>query len=88
MSVSLRRVHGMWQRRFRRTPGAVCSLALHLVCGPTDYGYQSCRSSPGVAHGVPWQRFRLPRLWTYFVDTVGGASCSMIKRYVENQMSR
>lgn len=36
---------------------------------------------------VPWLTTRLPTLWTnsYFVSTVGGASLSVIKQYIENQ---
>ena len=32
--MSLRTVRGMWERRFRRTPGGVSSLGLHLVWCP------------------------------------------------------
>jgi putative transposase len=32
--VSFRKVRGMSERRFRRTPGGVCSLGLHLVWCP------------------------------------------------------
>lgn len=34
LSVSSRNVCGMSERRFRRTPGGVCSLGLHLVWCP------------------------------------------------------
>jgi putative transposase len=34
MSVSFRRVRSMSERSFRRTPGGVCSLGLHLVWCP------------------------------------------------------
>ena len=35
----------------------------------------------------PWLRSRIPSLWTnsYFVSSVGGASLSAIKKYIENQ---
>lgn len=35
----------------------------------------------------PWIRSRIPSLWTssYFVSTVGGASLSKIKKYIESQ---
>lgn len=34
LSVSSRKVRGMSGQRFRRTPGGVCSLGLHLVWCP------------------------------------------------------
>jgi putative transposase len=34
MSVSLHKVRSMSEGRFRRTPGGVCSLGLHLVWCP------------------------------------------------------
>ena len=34
LSASFRKVRGMSERRFRRTPGGVCSLGLHLVWCP------------------------------------------------------
>ena len=34
LSVSFRKVRGMSQRRFRRTPGGVSSLGLHVVWCP------------------------------------------------------
>jgi putative transposase len=34
LSVSFRKVRGVSQGRFRRTPGGVCSLGLHLVWCP------------------------------------------------------
>ena len=38
----------------------------------------------------PWLRSRLPTLWTnsYFCSTVGTASVSAIREYIENQKSR
>jgi putative transposase len=35
LSVSLHKVRGMSERRFRRTPGGVSSLGLHVVWCPT-----------------------------------------------------
>jgi putative transposase len=48
------------------------------------------RSSRVLREEFPWLKSRLPSLWTnsYFVTTVGGASLSVIKRYVEAQKDR
>ena len=48
------------------------------------------RSSRLLREEFPWLKSRLPSLWTnsYFVATVGGASLSVIKRYVETQKDR
>lgn len=48
------------------------------------------RSSRVLREEFPWLKSRLPSLWTnsYFVATVGGASLSVIKRYVEAQKDR
>lgn len=48
------------------------------------------RSSRLLREEFPWLRSKLPSLWTnsYFVATVGGASRSVIKRYVETQKAR
>lgn len=48
------------------------------------------RSSRVLREEFPWLKSRLPSLWTnsYFVATVGGASLSVIKRYVESQKDR
>ena len=37
----------------------------------------------------PWLKSRIPSLWTnsYFVSTVGGATLSTIKKYIEEQKS-
>ena len=40
LSVSLRTVRGMWERRFRRSPGGVCALGLHLVWCRRDIEHQ------------------------------------------------
>ena len=44
-------------------------------------------SSKVLRSEFPWLRSRLPTLWSnsYFVSTVGGASLSAIKQYIENQ---
>ena len=48
------------------------------------------RSSRLLREEFPWLKSRLPWLWTnsYFVATVGGASLSVITRYVETQKDR
>ena len=48
------------------------------------------RSSRLLREEFPWLKSRLPSLWTnsYLVATVGGASLSVIKRYVETQKDR
>src|SRR6267378_4030165 len=48
------------------------------------------RSSRVLREEFPWLKSRLPSLWTnsYFVATVGGASLSVITRYVETQKDR
>jgi hypothetical protein len=38
LSVSIRRVRGMSERRFRCTSGGVCSLGLPVVCGARSIG--------------------------------------------------
>ena len=45
------------------------------------------RSSRPLREEFPWLRSRLPSPWTnsYFVATVGGASLSVVERYVETQ---
>jgi putative transposase len=47
------------------------------------------RSSRLLRQEFPKLKSRLPTLWTnsYFVATVGGASLSVIKQYIENQKS-
>ena len=44
-------------------------------------------SSKVLRSEFPWLRSRLPTLWSnsYFVSTVGSASLSAIKQYIENQ---
>ncbi|MHB8263144.1 MAG: IS200/IS605 family transposase [Acidimicrobiales bacterium] len=46
------------------------------------------RTSHDLRMEFPNLRSRLPTLWTnsYFVATVGGASLSIVKAYVENQL--
>ena len=48
------------------------------------------RSSRLLREEFPWLKSRLPSLWTnsYFVATAGGASLSVIKRYVATQKDR
>ena len=45
------------------------------------------RTSHALRDEFPWLKSRIPTLWTnsYFVSTVGGASLSAVKRYIENQ---
>lgn len=45
------------------------------------------RSSNTLRKEFGWLRSRLPSLWTnsYFVSTVGGASLSIVKQYIDNQ---
>lgn len=45
------------------------------------------RTSRILRQEFAWLRSRLPTLWSnsYFVSTVGGASLSVIKQYIENQ---
>lgn len=45
------------------------------------------RTSRILRQEFSWLRSRLPSLWTnsYFVSTVGGASLSVIKQYIEDQ---
>jgi putative transposase len=45
------------------------------------------RSSRFLRQEFPWLKSRLPTLWTnsYFVSTVGGATISIVKQYIENQ---
>lgn len=47
-------------------------------------------SSRILRQEFPWLKSRLPTLWTnsYFCSTVGGASLSVIKQYIENQKLR
>jgi len=49
--------------------------------------YFKRRSSRILRQEFAWLRSRLPTLWTnsYFVSTVGGASISVIKQYIESQ---
>ena len=44
-------------------------------------------SSRVLRKEFPWLKSRLPSLWTnsYFVSTVGDASLTVVKRYIENQ---
>ncbi len=44
-------------------------------------------SSKVLREKFPWLRETLPALWTnsYFVSTVGGATLTVIKQYIENQ---
>ena len=44
-------------------------------------------SSKALREEFPWLKAKLPTLWTnsYFVSTVGGATLSVIKQYIENQ---
>lgn len=48
------------------------------------------RTSRVLRDEFPWLRSKLPTLWTnsYFVATVGGASRSATKLYVEYQKAR
>jgi putative transposase len=48
------------------------------------------RSSRLLREEFPWLRSRLPSLWTnsYFMATVGGASLSVIRGYVQSQKDR
>ena len=49
--------------------------------------YLKGRSSRLLRQEFLWLKSRLPTLWTnsYFLSTVGGASLSTIKQYIENQ---
>ena len=49
--------------------------------------YFKGRSSRILRQEFAWLKSKLPTLWTnnYFVSTVGGASISVIKQYIESQ---
>lgn len=72
LSVPSRKVPGMSGQRFRRTPGGVCSLGLHLADAPAEF---------------PHLRNFGKVLWSpaYFAASVGYVSDTTVRRYIEHQ---
>lgn len=86
----------MPERRFRRTPGEMRSLGLHLDLfvrvGPTDAPASVVSAFKGRIARVLRQEFPYLRrfanvLWSpsYFVASVGYVSESTVRRYIEHQ---
>lgn len=82
--MSLRNVRAMSGQRFRRTPGGVCSLGLHLVWCP-KYRRRVLGGRVALRCGELLDQVAAEHGWEIVAKEVGYVSESTVRRYIEHQ---